>query len=286
MSLLRILKTTAITLSHTFVVDGEAADAVGNISIAVKRLDGTTVASGTATKPPGTTGVYTWALAASATLDTLTVDWSGIVASATVTVRDYVEVVGEFLFGLDQAYDDLSLSTAIHPLAEIAAKRIGIEQECERICRQAFVPRFERETLSGNGSSRLVLKHMLPRALRVVSISGVAMSAPDVAAVGLAEHGVLTRPGGVPWPAGLGNVVVEYEHGRDMPPLPVREAGILRLRSLLGRPKSGVPDRTSSFTTPDGSAYRLTMPGAESTGIPDVDGAYQAFARKRRAVVA
>lgn len=286
MSLVRVLKTSKVTLTHTFYADGAATDASGNVTVTVKRLDGAAVESGTATKPGGTTGVYTWSLLASADLDVWTVDWSGSIGGATIVARDQAEHVGEFLFGLAEVAAEYNLPAATYPAAMLAEKRIDVEQECERICRQAFVPRFERETLSGNDSPRLTVKHPLLRALRAVLVDGVAWSAPDVAAVALSEHGVLTRPAGAIWPAGSGNIVVEYEHGWDYPPETIREAGMLRLRSKLTRPKSGVPDRTSSFTTPEGSVYRLTLPGPESTGIPDVDGAYQAYARKRRSVVA
>src|SRR6266542_4321437 len=99
MSLVRVLRTTQVVLSHTFYVDETATSATGSVTYSIKRLDGTVVTSGTAAGPI-TTGVYTVTVPAQATLDVLTVDWTGVVAFATVTARDIVEFVGGFIFGL------------------------------------------------------------------------------------------------------------------------------------------------------------------------------------------
>lgn len=283
MSLVRILVTSKVTLSHTFTVDETPTDAAGAVTATVKRLDGVDAGSGTASHD--SLGTYSWPVTRSV-LDTLTVDWSGSIGGTTVTARDLVEVVGDFFFGLAEARDELKLSTAVWPSVKLAAKRTQVERECERICRRAFVPRFEREVLSGTGTERLALKRSELRVLRSVSVGGVAWSAPDVAAVGLSDSGVLTRPDGAVWPAGLRNIVVEYEHGWDYPPEDLRDASLLRLRSILPRAKSGIPERATSFTDPTGGVYRLSVPTAESTGIPEVDGTYAKWARQRRAVVA
>lgn len=295
MSVIRVLRTAAATLTRTLFVDETATDASGPVTVSVSRTaDGAVVAAGTASH--GTTGVYTYILPggpaapSSATwqLDELTVMWTGTVAGATVSLYDEAEVVGGYLFGLAEARaSDASLADlSKYPTSALAACRVEVEQECERICRRAFVPRFGRDILSGDGGPRLGAKRSELRVLRAVSVSGVAWSALDVAAVGLSEHGVLTRPGGAPWPAGVQNVVVEYEHGWDRPPEMIRTAAKLRLRSKLNAARSGIPDRASSYTSSEGAVFRLSMPGPESTGIPEVDGPYQTFARRRRSVVA
>jgi hypothetical protein len=283
MSRVRILATTLVTLSHTFTADELPTDAAGAVTATVKRLDATAVASGTASHDG--VGIYSYPVTR-AVLDTLTVDWSGTVGGSAVTVRDIVEVCGGFLFGLAEARDELKLSLAAWPTAKLAAKRLEVEQECERICRQAFVPRFAREALSGNGTEWLATSNTMLRTLRAVTVDGVVWSAPDVAALGLSDSGTLTRPGGMTWPSGVRNVVVEYEHGLDTPPTEISDAGILRLRSMLSRPKSGIPDRTASYTDPAGGVYRLSLPTRDTTGIPDVDGPYLRYTRARRAVVA
>jgi hypothetical protein len=291
-SLIRILVTTEVTLTHTFYVDETPTDASGAVTATLKRLDGTTVTSGTATHP-GPTGVYTFVIPEQATVDTLTLDWSGTLAGAVVSVRDHVEVVGGFLFGLAEAraaHTSLADTTA-YPSSLLAAKRLEVEQECERICRRAFVPRFARVTLSGNDQDRLPLPNLDGRgseirSIRAVEVDGTAWAAGDVTALGFTDFGTIKRPGGALWPAGTGNIVVEYEHGLDYPPSELSEAAILRLRSRIAMPLSGVPDRAVSFTVTEGGTFRLSMPGKQQTGIPDVDAVYERHTRQQRAVFA
>lgn len=282
MTLLRVLQTTAVTVSHTFTVDETSMDAAGAVTATVKRLDGTAVASGEATH--GSTGVYTFALPASPLLDTWTLDWAGTIAGAAVVVRDYVEIVGGFLFSVPDARVDMSIPSsgaAAVSTAKAAAKRVEVEQTCEKICRRAWVPRFHRFLLNGSGGSSLVVPDLYVRAVRAVSVADafgqplVPLDAGSLAAVAALDEGVLFRDDCAIWPAGHRNVLVEYEYGADMPPEEVASNAELHWRSILNRPKSGVPDRAQSFTTVDGGVYRLTMPGADSTGIPDVDAAYK-----------
>lgn len=284
MSLIRMLRTSQMTLTHTFFVDGVATAPTGTLQAAVTRAsDGTAVAGSPFTYTvSGTTSSFT--LPPQASLDLLTVDWTGTIGGAPVTGRDYLEVVGGFLFDLPTAVARYSLSA--YTFAQLAAERIDVEQECERICRRAFVPRFAWEKLNGSGTPQLHVLWPYLRAVRAVRVGGVAWSAPDVAALGFADHGVITRPGGAVWPAGAGNVIVEYEHGADVPPAEISNMSMSRLKSKLAQPKSGIPERSLSYTTVDGGVYRLSTPSADATGIPDVDAAYQRYQRKRRAVFA
>lgn len=284
MSLIRMLRTSQMTLTHTFFVDGVATAPTGTLQAVVTRAaDGTAVAGSPFTFTVAGT-LCSFTLAPQASLDLLTVDWTGTIGGATVTGRDYLEVVGGFLFDLPTAVARYNL--AAYTFAQLAAERTDVEQECERICRRAFVPRFAWETHNGSGTPQLGVLWPYVRKVRAVRVGGVAWSAGDVAALGFADHGVLTRPGGALWPAGAGNVVVEYEHGSDLPPGEVGDAAMTRLRSRLAAPKSGIPDRAQSYTVADGGVYRLSMPGAEATGIPDVDAVYQRWGRRRRAVFA
>jgi hypothetical protein len=276
-SLIRILKTTQVTPAHTITVDETLTDAGGAVTVTVKRLDGTVVTSGTATH--GTVGVYSFVLPPSAVVDTWTVDWSGSVAGVTIVVRDYVEIVGDFLFGLPDVRTDMSIPASV-TAAKMAAVRIEVEQTCEKICRKAWVLRFARYLLDGSGTTDLIVPNMYVRTVRAASIADrygqtlTVLDAGSLAAVAPLPEGVLARDDGGIWPAGRRNVLVEYEHGADMPPEEVRTAAKLHFRSVIGRTKSGVPDRATSFTMPDGSTYRITLPGASTTGIPDVDAAY------------
>ena len=281
--LIRVLKTSKVTLSHTFTVDEMLTDAAGAVTVTVKRLDGTDAGSGTASHD--SLGTYSFALTPAAVLDTWTVDWSGSVGGATVIARDVVEICGDFLFGLSEARTELSIPATVST-ANLARRRIEVEQEAENICQVGFVPRFERRTFNGSGTDMLGTHRRYVRAVRAVSVAGVPWAAPDVAAVGVSDHGVLTRPSALIWPLGVSNIIVEYEYGMDMPPEEVRTAGKVRLRSVLGRAKSGVPDRALSFSVADGGVYRLSTPSRQRTGIPDVDGVYERYFRPPRAVFA
>jgi hypothetical protein len=291
MPLARVLKTAQVTLEHVFYVDLTATDAAGSVTATARRLDGTLVHTATAAHPG--LGRYTYALPAQAQLDALTVDWVGTVGGVVVSVRDFVEIVGGFLFGLQEAaVMPPALDLIKYPAATLAAKRIEVEQQCERICGQAFVPRFARIALSGQGTARLTIPrttfggHTMLRTLRSVAVAGVAWSAPDVAAVGLSDTGVLTRPGGALWPAGARNIVIEYEHGLDYPPEEIRTAAMVHLRSRLGMGDTTVPYRAISFSSAEGGTYRLSTPSKERTGIPDVDAVYEGNRGPQRVVFA
>lgn len=273
MSLVRVLQTTQVTLSHLFEVDEVATDAAGAVTYAFKRLDGTAVVSGTAGHP-GSPGLYTAVLPAANTalLDTYTLDWSGTVAGGAVTVRDFVEVAGGFIFGLSEVRRKKPLLDVTVP--ELAAARIEVEEECERLCGGvAWVPRFKRVAVQGRGTATLLTPHTQLRALRAVTVDGTAWTVDQVAAVKVAEAGVLVLLAGV-WPVGA-RIILEYEHGFDRPPEAIRTAAMTRLRSKVGQFDTNVPYRAIAFQATEGGTYRLSTPGRDRTGIPDVDAAYE-----------
>jgi hypothetical protein len=282
MALVRMIATTKVTLSHTFYADEVPTDAAGAVTATVKRLDGTDAGSGTATHT--TTGTYTRDITG-ASLDTFTVDWSGSVGGSNVVVRDFVELVGGFFFGTGEYRDEFK-PAATWTATKLAQKRTEVEIECERICRRAFVPRFKRYLLDGSGDNDLVVPDMFLRTVRAASVADgpagpfVALTSTQLAALAALDSGIITRTDDV-WPAGRRNVIVEIEHGMDYPPEDIRSSSKLRLRSILPRPSSGIPDRTLSYTTETGSTYRISLPTAEKTGIPDVDGTYEAYAEPK-----
>lgn len=289
MSLLRVQRTVLQTLTHTSKVDEVLTDYTGAATATVKRLDGTSIAGSPFTAAHPSLGTYTFALPAQPLLDSLTVDWTGTLAGAAVTVRDYVEIVGGHLFGIAEAraaHPSLA-NTTTWTAAMLADARIEVEQEFEQICQQAFVPRFERQILNGTGTWRLAIPqdqpHRLIRALRAITVDGVVWTAPQIAEIRFSQTGVLTRPDFAVWPYGFGNVIVEYEHGWDAPPAKVHDAGIQRLRSSVA--PSGVPERAISYVVSDGGTFRVSTPDALRTGIPDVDGVLDKYRRGPRVAV-
>lgn len=286
MTLFRVLPTQLTTISHSFYVDEALTDMASPPTVTVRRLDGTVV-QGPSAATPVSTGVYSFAVAAQGQLDTLTVDWVGTLAGASHTAQDILEVVGGHLFGLAQARNALKLDLRSYSTAELAAKRISVEIECEDIRRQAQVPRFMRVALDGSGTSQLVTPHLEVRRVRAVSLSygdgsaPVALTAGELALIAPNRAGVLTRTSGEVWPYGHGNILVEYEHGLSYPIQTVQDAAILRLRYFLNATRTAVPDRALSFSVAEGGTYRLAAAGPRSTGIPDVDAAYLRDAHER-----
>jgi len=278
MSVIRVQRTAAATLTRNVYVDEALTDAVAGLSVTVRRLDGTVVAGPTAAAHPGT-GVYTYVLSGAASLDHVDVSWVGDVGGAVVTLTDRVEIVGGFLFGLAEARgSDSSLSDPLrYTTADLADKRMAVEIECERICGWAFVPRFDRLVLSGDGTSTIVLPRQKVRAVRAISTTvqpGTPMVVTPLTHIAVEPGGRVVRYDGGIFPVGTANVVMEIEHGWDYPPEDLKDKAMYRLRSLLNLTRSGVPDRVSSYSTPDGAIYRITLPSRGSTGIPEVDAVY------------
>lgn len=286
LSWLRILRTAQVTLTREVRVDGVLTDATDPLEVVVTRiLDGAAVTSGTSTRT--STGTYTFALPGYADLDLHQVAWTGDVAGDTVTFDDLVEIVGGFYFDLSVVrarYRELK-DPAVVPEARLAALRTEIEVEFDSICGQAFVPRYGAHTTVGRGSPYLGVPDTWIRRVRAVTVSGVAWDPSAVAALRGTRHGDIVRPAGAIWPPDA-LVTVEYEHGRMICPPPVTTAAMLRIRSLINPGASGVPDRAETIVTPEGASFRLSMPDADSTGIPDVDGALRKYPPPKRSVIA
>lgn len=278
MSLIRVLRTATTTLTQEVRVDEVLTNASAGMQVTVRRLDGTTVYGPTAANNPST-GIYTYDLAGQTNLDHFDVSWVGTVGGGTITLTNRVEVVGGFFFGLSEARSsDASLtSTTQYTTAMLAQKRTEVEMEAERICGWAFVPRFTRTTVSGDGSNVLMLPIQRLRTLRALttrSWPNAAVAVTPLTDIAVEPGGQIVRYDGGIFPCGVANITVEVEHGWDYPPEEIRDKGMYRLRSLLNLTRIGVPDRVSTYTTSDGATYNLTLPSRGSTGIPEVDAVY------------
>jgi hypothetical protein len=271
---IRVLRTAKATLSRTFYLDEVGTDPTGSVGVSVNRLNGTLVESGTATAT-GNPGEVTYTFGGLDVVDELVLTWSASMGGdAVVLDSDRIEVVGGFYFGLAEGRDvDKVLKDPVKfPSATLADVRAETEDECERITGQAWVPRFRRETLSGSGSSVLQLSNPLVRAVRSVTVAGIAWSVPA-----WSELGLLHYPSG--WPAGHLNVVVEYEHGHDTPNTEIVRASKQRFKSIALEGKSALPDRAERVITVDqqGGSVVYGSPTADKTGIPGVDAVYHRY---------
>jgi hypothetical protein len=269
----RVLRTAKATLSRTFFLDEEAADATGNVTVTVTRLDGTIV-QGPVTATGPTDHSYSFTFDGRDVLDRVTVSWAATVGGdAIILDQDVIDVVGGYYLGLGEIrnnIDPVFRNTERYPTQDLIDRRIEVETEFERICGQAFVPRFARDVLSGPRRGPLKLKWPLLRRVRSITVGGTAMAVDAVNAYGADELGLLRHPSGA-WTYGTGNIVVEYEHGKDRPDAEITRGARLRMKSLLLTTKSPLPDRAERIATTEIGLVQLAVAGKDATGIPDVD---------------
>lgn len=272
-----VLKNTQYTLtSPTFVgSDGETpADCASTPTCTVTRADGTSLTAAVVTAAAGD-GVYTAAITTTHTsqLDRLALVWSGTAGSLAQVYTTELEVAGGWYVTLPEvrATRDLSDETK-YPIADIREKRDEFERIAEDHCGQAFVPRYERETLRGDGTSHLLLKW--PNLLSVVSVTvdDVAQTAADFElddALGLVwtDGSTFTRPTG-----SGNNVVVEYTHGLNVCPPDMKTACLTFLRSRLTHVVAGIPGPQATEAVDGGRLMTFATQGTDQpTGIPSVD---------------
>lgn len=272
MTVYRIIRTSKATFTRSFFLDEVATDASGSVGVAITREDGTPVQTVNASGPDASHG-YSFTFQGSDTLDRLNMVWSATVGGdAFVLDQDVIEVVGGFYLGLSDIrnkIDTVFKDAVKYPTQDLVDRRIEVEDEFERICGQAFVPRFEREVLSGDGRDKLRLKWPLLRRVLAVKVGTTAMAAGTVAAFGADRLGLLRYDAS--WPYGAGNITVEYEHGMDRPPPDVVRAFKLRMKSFLLTQKSPLPDRAERIATTEIGLVQLAIASKDSTGIPEVD---------------
>lgn len=273
----RIVQGRSATLQHAFHENGVATNPSPDAAtIGITRDDGTVlVAAGTATTDTGTGVVsYTLTPTQTALLDSLTVTWTATFGGQPQAFKEIVEVAGDVLFTIAQARAVKPLDNATaYPLAAITEARVMVETALEDACGVAFVPRYKRLTVSGDGSGLLMLP---PRttAIRSVTRAGVAFTSLELADILLQPSGLAYYPSG--WTAGNGNLVVGVEHGYPYPPPRVTQAALTLAKNWLVR--GPIDDRSTSFSTEDGT-FLLSTPGMRGAtfGVPEVDATVSAY---------
>lgn len=292
----RFARNRAGTL--TFTVrneDGTASAPTGSVSVSVVDAAGDTVATGTATSG-GSTGVYTYALPSGVRSDlgTYDVTFTYTLAGVSESVTVPVEVVGALLFEvaeLRDTYPELS-DVNRYTAAEIRRARDEATQRLEQAAQVAFATRRTVETLNGDNTTRLLLSHVEVTAVSAVTIYDDTIPGADAVddsfdATELLDveidgpAGVLKRVDGDVWPRGHRNVYVDYEHGYETAPEPVRRAAMrLAVEALV---PSALPSRALSQTT-DLGEIRLAVANPEAgrpTGDPEIDAVILQFGRRR-----
>jgi hypothetical protein len=263
----RYLKSTVVTLTGQFYVDGVLTDpSPATATIGITRADGTAlIAPGTATTRTGL-GTFQYSLSAAQTalLDNLTARWT----SSLGTVETYGEIVGGFLFTIAEAraFGQPLSDAAKYSSAQIAAVRTLAEQALEDACGVAFVPRHAHELVSATGNG-LVFKW--PRVLAVLTVNGVA----PTGTVDIYPSGVVTSSTG--WPSG--RLAVAYDHGYERPPERVKRAAILLAkRYIVNGP---IDDRASKLDLGDQGSIALFNPMMRDSvfDVPEAEACVRAY---------
>lgn len=254
-------------------------------TVAVTRPDGTAITSPApvAAKVAATTGIYEIANLAALTVPTLLrIDWAGVIGSAVQTQTTWVEVVGEFLFGLAaaKAWDGGALVAAGVSDDAILDMRASLTDDLEQAhrCNVSFVPRHTREVHDGGGGD-ILLHHQRATTLLSVTVNGIAQ---QLAGYTLTSSGILRATSnytaGTPIRAGIGNVTVEYVRGYPQAPGPVSMAALRITRALLV--PSNIGDRATSITNDAGTILLATAGRGQYQpyGIPLADSVLAAYA--------
>jgi hypothetical protein len=298
-SLIRVLRTAKATLNRTFYIDELPTGATGNVVVTVSRLDGTIVEGPTNATGPDANQLYTYVFGGRDVVDELIVSWAATVSGDAIVIdSDHIQVAGGFLFSLSEGrgVDTVLASQSKYPTARLIQARLETEDECERICGQAFVPRFCREVVDGRGESFLKLRWPWIRAIRSISVrptpgsAYAAMTAGQLAVVVGGDDGVIRIDAGISWPTtgywwgavwpmGRSNVIVEYEHGLDYAPPDLVRGAKIRFKSLVLQPTSALPDRAERIATTETGVVILASPSEDRTGIPEVDACYGRHSR-------
>ena len=292
----RVRKGAIDTLTAYFYDGGEAPLDKGVVTVTVTSDAGTVLQSGTATNAAGT---YTFALTTASTvaIDLLTVTW----AAVGETLTQQVEIVGGFYFDLAdlRAMNDLSSSTT-YPTERLRNARQWIEAVIDQAVDAPFVRRYARDTFNfardpftttGNIGidiqpyKAFTLRQQYAKAILSVSVAGVALTAPQLAAVTVDPANRIVRTDGGPWSYGYGVVDVRYEVAVfDVCPADLRDVALqaARWRLIQTDGQSGIPSRATSITNDFGNV-QLSTPGARKpTGIPDVDVVIMSYADQFR----
>lgn len=273
--------------------DGDLATPTGSVAVVVKDIDAVTVASGNAVVS-ATAGVYTFTLPSAVTgeLGAYTVTASYTLSGVAQSRAYAVEVVGQYLFEIHElrAYDRAIASTTDYTAEEIRKAREAATARLERAAQVAFSPRVKRATLSGDGTARLVVPDVMVRECLSASVWDEELGADTEDGLSPTEiidvevdtdAGVLVRTDGQVWPVGFRNIVVDYEHGYETVPAPVKQvAMMLAIETLV---PSGLPMRATSQATDIGD-FRISLANLDAgrpTGIPEVDAVMGEFGRRR-----
>jgi NAD(P)-dependent dehydrogenase (short-subunit alcohol dehydrogenase family) len=171
---------------------------------------------------------------------------------------------------MDAAFAD----TTTYLDSQLTEVRATVEEAIECSAHVAFVPRTATATVSGDGGRRIFLSNFEVSAVTAATVDGVALTAPELAAITI-NDAILYREAG--WASGYANISVTYTHGRTAVPGLIKRAALVLAKSYLVA--SQIPANATAQSIGD-TMFRLTIAGRDGDfGIPEVDAAIKQFGR-------
>lgn len=279
----RVLRNTAATVSVTFYNGSTPVDADTDPTVVVKRADGSTLLSTTATNEIDP-GVYSVVIPPQTNLNVLTITWTGEFTGTDVSIESIVEIVGGFYFsiaelrGADPNFANLSK----YPTSALVDARMQTEAEFEDITGRAFVPRYYREEsiVSDEDTEMLWLEKPDPIRFITFTINGVSYihwyDSGYIMKDKYSPRGLVLRSdalGVFSYDPTYYPINAEYEYGMTKVPIPIKEKAIKRAKMKLLGAKSTIDERALTMTLPDIGTVNLATPGVRGseTGVPDID---------------
>jgi hypothetical protein len=286
----RVLRNNPSTLTAFFYNGDTLTDPDGQaVTFTALKADGTTHTATTAATRVSV-GKYTFSLPSQSALQELSCEFVGLMSGQATTVPVSVEIVGGFIFTIAdfRTYEPLfTENPATYTFDKLADARHATEQEFERICNRAFVPRFGRYEDLGDGTNEIWTEHQDVHNITKLTIDGVdkmSYQTDGLIRVDRNNTKLLFLRRGLFFPQDS-EIVIEYEHGFKTTPFPIYDKGKKRARMHALGQVTRVDDRVTVISDRDGGRYNLATPGMDMgfgryvrssmgvwhLGVPDID---------------
>ena len=241
-----------IDIEITTYVDGAAQDA--NVAPTLTVVDAagdpvldansTPITNTAVSKPSGTTGIYRYTIPEQPEVDVFTAAWvtPDLANGNAATFQTRLEIVGGHLVTIEaiRTWNSGEMADPVaYPLQALVDTRDDVTDDLSHEVGYQLIPRFTKELVSGDGTSRLLLDEH--RTLRCLA-AWIDDAAVDLSDVTL-HRWRLDRAAA--WPAGLANVTVHYVAGVDPPPPGAADAALHVIRERLVETGDGTDESLS-----------------------------------------
>ena len=149
------------------------------------------------------------------------------------------------------AYLNLGAKETTERGALLASIGESVQAAIEKRIGRTFEPAAYVDTVDGNGRRMLYLPHDPIIAVTAVTVDSTAL---DLTLFVVRDKAGLVLKDGAVWSEGVGNIVVTYTAGYELPPVDLVQAGvrwaagIFRHRDRIGQASTGIAGQSTSFT--------------------------------------